>query len=186
MCFHKGEAVAEDRKLIWDFPAVTDIFSLMTLVWCFFLGSTFVQTFPLSITVSLRRGCYYSSIKMQSLPAHLVRKGRARSQVSCSSTPPRGPGTFADVTGLICPPANSLWHMPYATFPEAIGEVPAAEICVGRCLDGYHSMCGPHSISFTRSLLATQVPGSHADLWSGVWYLCFNTPSICFWSSLQF
>lgn len=130
----------------------------MTLVWCFLLGSAFVQTFPLSITGSLRRGCYYSSIKMQSLPAHLVRKGRARSQVSCSSTP-RGPTTFADVTGLVCPPANSLWHIPYATFPEAIGGLPAAEICVGRCLDGYHSMCGPHSISFTRSLLAMQVPG---------------------------
>lgn len=151
MCFHKGEAMAEDRKLICDFPAVTDIFSLMTLVWCFLLGSTFVQTFPLSITGSLRRGCYYSSIKMQSLPAHLVRKGRARSQVSCSCTPPRGPGTFADVTGLICPPANSLWHMPYATFPEAIGEVPAAEICVWIPLNVWSSLLKLHSESLSNA-----------------------------------
>lgn len=54
-----------------------------------------------------------------------------------------------------------LWQIPYAAFSGGIGGLRAADICVGCRLDGYHSKCGPHSISFTWRLLGIQVARSH-------------------------
>lgn len=60
--------------------------------------------------------------------------------------------------------------MPYAAFPEAMGGLPAAEIWGGHCLDRYHSKRGPHSISFTWSLLDTgsQVPLQTCEVGCGI------------------
>lgn len=60
--------------------------------------------------------------------------------------------------------------MPHTAFPEAIGGLPAAKVCVGPCLEGCHSNCGPYTVT------GSQVPPRPLK-W--VLYFCFDMPPTC-------
>lgn len=160
------------QKLIWDFPAVTDMsFWLTTLVQWFL----FCANISFKLHRSSERGCCYSFWRCCHCAWSPDKEG-AEPGVKSSAPPtpphpPRCPGTFSDVPGLIWPPASWLCQRPQAAFPEPMGGLPAADICGGHCW--CHSKHGPRSISFTWSLLEMQAPRSHLGRGNGI---CALTP----------
>lgn len=116
---------------------------------------------------------------------HLARRGRAGSQVQCSSTPTKVPKT-SGITGLIW---ASRWLVVADTMCSLSWDLTQLPCCWDWC--GPLSRWLPLSVVLTpsASLRVSQkckLPGPTPDFWSGVRYLYFNMPSTCFWCSLQF
>lgn len=142
----------------------------MTLVWCFFLGSPFVQTFPLSLTDPLRWDSHDSSFELQSWYLVTWQVGgelRVKSSVLHPTVVPRPQASprWSDL-----PWSDGSWEMPCAAFPETRTGLRATETGVGRCRDG----CRLVSSSLRQLPLESQkcrFPGPIPGFSTGVRYL---------------
>lgn len=129
----------------------------------------FLQTFLLS----LRGGCCYSSCQMQLLYLVIWRVGTQPGvEDGTLHWPTRG--TFRDSMALSGRPANWLWQVSHATFPEATGGLPATEMCVGQGPDGCHSSSPAASAALFGMPFPRSCPGPLSAVSASAHLLCVS------------